>query len=139
MRPSDVGNETAVQFITLAHSVSTLVLELLEASVEHVIVCPFVSRVQFVSVNAVAPILKASWIVYVHPGATKVKAFAQVLVAFVMVYDPLPSIVYVCVLAVSVIPDISVMLPKTLQAVDVVHVGVFVAPVQFTPPIRGIS
>lgn len=56
-----------------------------------------------------------------------------------MVYDPLPSIVYVCVLAVSVIPDISVILPKTLQAVDVVHVGVFVAPVQLTLPIRGIS
>lgn len=56
-----------------------------------------------------------------------------------IVKDPRPSIVYVCVLAVSVIPEISVMLQKTLQAVLVVHVGVFVAPVQFTPPMRGIS
>lgn len=38
-----------------------------------------------------------------------------------------------------VIPEISVILPNTLAAVDVVHVGVFVAPVQFTLPIRGIS
>lgn len=83
--------------------------------------------------------MKASWIVYVPDGLSKVKAFAHVLVAFVIVNEPRPSIVYNCVLPVRVIPEISVILPNTLHAVDGVHVGVFVAHVQFTPPIRGMS
>lgn len=85
MRPSDIGNETAVQFITLAHSVSTLVLVLLEANVVHVTVCQFVSNVPFVRVIA-APILNASCSVQAHPTPLNANPDAIVTQARVIVF-----------------------------------------------------
>ncbi len=63
----------------------------------------------------------------------------QLLVQLVILVLLRHSKVYVDALDVKVIPEISVILPKTLQAVLVVHVGVFVAPVQLQEPIRGMS
>ena len=79
-----------------------------------------------------------SCIVYVPLGIEKVIPFAQVLVAFVIVYDPRHSIVYACVLAVSVVRFVKSILPNTLQTVLVVHV--LSAEVEkSTDPILGIS
>lgn len=102
-------------------------------------VCVFVLKVPDVSVHVHVVILHVSCRVSVPPGAFTVNDFAHVFVPQVRFEDHLPSYVYNSALPVSVIPEISVILPNMLHAVDVVHVGVFVAPVQFTPPIRGIS
>jgi len=87
----------------------------------------------------VAQVVNASCSVRVHPGAAKVKFFAHVFPAFVRVCVVLHSKVYACVLAVRVIPLTSVIEPNTLAAVLVVHVGVFVTPVQLVVGIRGMS